>query len=113
MRFSLEHPADSAAGCKIAVVTVKRQTHIAYGSVFVVGQTLDDDRGSLGPISLVDNLLVNDIAEFTGAFLDGTVNIFTGHICGTGFNQSHSQTRIRVRILAALLHADHDLFREF
>ena len=77
---------------------------------FVVSQAFDDDGGSLRAVAFIDDFLIDNIAEFSGAFFDGPVNIFTRHVGGTRFNQSHSQTGIRVRILAALFNADHDFF---
>ena len=110
VRLAPEHPRHRAGTGHVAVVAVEDHAHIADRTVLVVGQALDHDGDAARRIPLVDDLLEDRVAQFAHALLDGAFDVGVRHVDRLRRSQRGTEPRIRIRIGAAHLGGDHDLF---
>ena len=108
MRLALEHPGNGTGVRHVSAGTIQNQTDIAKRTVTVIGQALDNQSGSRGAIAFIGDLFECHIAEFAGTFFDCSVDIFTGHVRGTGSGQRQTKPGIGIGIFAAGFHGNHD-----
>ena len=95
-----EHPGDCTFGAEIATVLGEGVADFADSAIFVVGEDFDDEGDAAGAVSFVSDFLVGDAFEFTGAALDGSLDVFGGHVLRFGGSDSTAEARVAVGIAA-------------
>ena len=58
----------------------KEMADLGDGTIFIVGQHVDEDRHPTGPVALVDDLFIDFTWQLSGAFLDGALDRIGRHI---------------------------------
>ena len=99
-------------GGEVAAVAGENRAQVFRGAGFVIGGDLDDEGHTARAIGLVGHLLVDDAWEFAGAFLDGTVQIFGGHVRFTGFQKQRAKAGVPVGITPTGFGGEGDLARQ-
>jgi len=105
----LEHPGDTAAGAQTAAVLGEDVPDLRHGAVFVVGEGLDEDRRTPGPVALVDDLLVVHALQFAGALLDAALDVVLGHVFGPGRQDRRPEPGVAQLVAAAHAGGHRDL----
>src|ERR1700722_143577 len=105
-----EHPGDGVGLAEVAAVFGEGVTNLANGAVFVVGEDVDDEGDAAGAVALVGDLLVGDAFEFSGAALDGSLDIVGGHVLCFRRNDGSAEAGVAVGGASAGLGGDRYLF---
>ena len=74
---------------------------LADGSVLVIREDIDDDRGAARAVGFVLRLLVRDAGLFARAAANGALDVFGGHVLRLCIRDDRAQPRVHVRIAAA------------
>ena len=85
-------------------------TDLAHGTVAVVRIDVKQNRDPARAVALQGELLVSGAGKLARAALDGPLDVIGGHILRLGRNDGATQTRVGVRIAAAIFRGDADFF---
>src|SRR5271167_3574246 len=76
--------------------------HLAHGTVAIVRGHFDDESDAPGTVALKGDLLVDRSGQFTGAALDGALDVVLRHVLSFGGGDSATQPGIGIHIPPAL-----------
>ena len=101
-----KHPGHGSRGAQIAVVLLQQVPHFADGSILVVRHALEDERRAPGTVPFVGDFLVGDAWQFTGAALDGLLDVVGRHVDGFGVGDNRAQPRVHVGVATTIARRD-------
>ena len=104
----LEQERDRAIGTEIAAVFAEGMTDFGHGAHAVVGQAIDNHRGTVDAVAFVANFFVVRAINLARAALDRPLDGVLGHVVIVGFIHRQTQARIAVDAAAAHLRGDRD-----
>src|ERR1700733_3411135 len=76
--------------------------HLADGAVAIVGGDFDDESDASGAVALEGYFLVDRPGKFTGATLNGALDVVLRHVLSLGGGDSAAQPGIGIDISSAL-----------
>ena len=101
--FFRKHIRRAARCAQVAVFAGKDIAHFGGRAVFVIRQSVDDQRHSAGSVGVKRYFFIDHAGKFPCAFFDRVVDVGHRHIRGTGAVDGGSKRRIGIRVSAALL----------
>ena len=103
-----KHEGHRSSLTQITASLGKRMTHLAHRAISVIGQTIDNNRGTGRAITFITNLFIIGAIKFTGTSLDRTFDDILGYRLTFRLVHGAAQTGVGAEIRAAHLGRDHD-----
>lgn len=110
--LALELVGDAAGIGKGAVIFVEEDAEVGSGAIAVIGDDFDEEGGACGAVGFIESFIGNGAAEIAAAFFDGAVDVVIGHVLGLCSQDGGAKAGVHVRVGAAELGRDGDLFGE-
>ena len=107
--LAVEHPGDAAGRTHGSAVLFKAVAHIGRGTVEVIRDALDDNRGAGRAVTLVGDFLVVFTLTFARRLLDGAVDVVVGHVVVFRLGDDIAELGVQRRVGAARPDGDGDL----